>query len=129
MDVETITRARAAVARLRKAIPDADPGPWPTEAYYDAIEAMYSAAPALLALAEAAGRLAYGADPSWWGHWSRPDLDGVRFVVCDHCWRHGLPGGDARTVDHKDCPALDIDAALAQLAALDGDADAGEVLR
>lgn len=41
---DTITRARAAIERLRDALPNVDPGPWPTEEYYDAIEAMHDAA-------------------------------------------------------------------------------------
>lgn len=124
MTDDTITRARAAVARLRGAdsYTDAYRKP-PAERVTvgeQALGEMLDAVPALLVLAEAAGRLAEGKVKSapWWRvfWWNDSGYD-----ICAGCLEPTYKRHD------PDCPALAIDAALADLAALAGDADAGEV--
>lgn len=81
---------------------------------------MPDAAPALIALAAAVGRLVderrkRGSDP-WYLQFGWND---DAYMPCIGCELMNL---DARTGDHApDCPALAIDAALAQLAALADD--------
>lgn len=113
---DTITRARAVVARLRAGVKVIhSPQPIGQRELDDALDDVHNAAPALLRLAEAAGRLAgsYGDDP-WW----EVETAGLSCIGC---------GRAARGPHAADCPAMEIDAAMADLAVLAGDAGAGEV--
>lgn len=124
MNDDTITRARAAVARLREVAE--------TARTFGAIFTVEGpTALSLLALAEACALWATPTidDLPWWC-----DLYDSFLPNCKGCGSSGptigvAPPeiGAAMIVHDADCPALAIDAALADLAALAGDADAGEV--
>lgn len=108
MTNDTLTRARAVLGRLRV-------GADGTEAEDYALHA--EASGPLIRLAEAVGRLAgerlgRGSDP-WYQQFGWHD---GAYMPCIGCELMDL---DANTGDHApDCPALAIDAALAELAAL-----------
>lgn len=120
-DNDTLTRARAVLATIRatrEAGYLAASEAW-DEAFAPVIE--LDATPVLVRLAEAVGRLAGDGGDPWWEYraasWGDPE------PTCIGC-------GGERSWDYKaaadvwkhdgDCPALAIDAALAELAALDG---------
>lgn len=105
---DTLTRARAVLATIhatREAGYLAAPGAW-DEALAPAIE--IDAMPALIRLAEAVGAIVAGGGPGgpWWWH-----DEGC--VACGH-------DGYVMDPHAPDCPALAIEAALAELAALGG---------
>lgn len=90
-----------------------------------AIVALRNAAAPLLALAEAVGRLvATEGSAPWWFEWELGGTEGA-YAICKHCdgkvyIRHVDELDYAALPHDDDCPALAIDAALAELAALDG---------
>lgn len=130
-DDDAATRARAVLARLREDAAESkwihvaasmDAGKWRATLPAHTTR-LLGAAPALIRLAEAVARLAADGD-EWWYYRAADHDDGTPSCIgCGQLdWRP-----DALNAGHdSDCPALAIDAALADLAAL-GDDAGGEV--
>ena len=123
MNGDTMARVRRVVDGLNAERAMLAAGPSERELDGEVLEVLlshYNAAPALLAIVEAVGRLAderrkRGSDP-WYLQFGWND---DAYMPCIGCELMNL---DARTGDHAPgCPALAIDAAFAQLAALASD--------
>lgn len=142
MDAAVLADARRAIEGLRSAEAAATPGPW-REAYADsnkgwifqgsgplpvvaafhrdplldipAIVALRNAAPALLALAEAVGWLTDD-DDEWW-YYREPGWD-ESTPSCIACGPLNWRAGELNAGHAANCPALAINAALADIAAL-----------